>query len=239
VSKNRGFATGPFTVVGLVGTALWLIAMAIYYFSNIEAVHSMKPNEFGDFLAGWLTPPALIWLVIGYFQQGIELRQNTAALSLQVGELKESVRHQGDLVRVAKQDLDVAMDARAQQLAEMRLARQPLFTVLHVNHRPKPPNKYVSEMVIANTRATAYAVSISTTESTDDLTVDLPDHAEWQSRTNKTLLYKSHGVPFTKGEVRFEYTDEAGDKGVFLLDVATNVGRLQTSVDRLVDALAK
>lgn len=51
----------------------------------------LKPNEIGDYLAGFLTPATLLWVVLGYRQQAVELRQNTQALELQVQELRESV----------------------------------------------------------------------------------------------------------------------------------------------------
>lgn len=61
----------------------------------------MAFNEWGDFFAGVSAPLAFLWLVIGYFQQGEELGQNTKALEqqekalqLQVDELKQSVEQQ-------------------------------------------------------------------------------------------------------------------------------------------------
>jgi hypothetical protein len=61
----------------------------------------MPFNEWGDFFAGASAPLAFLWLVIGYFQQGDELSQNTKALEqqekalqLQVDELRQSVEQQ-------------------------------------------------------------------------------------------------------------------------------------------------
>ena len=55
----------------------------------------MEPNEVGDVLAGFAGPLAFIWLVHGYFlqgvairQQGYELQQNTDALKLQADQLR-------------------------------------------------------------------------------------------------------------------------------------------------------
>ncbi|WP_052535404.1 hypothetical protein [Candidatus Phaeomarinobacter ectocarpi] len=49
----------------------------------------LELNELGDFLAGLFAPLALLWLVLGFFQQGEELR-------LQAKELHESVKHAGE-----------------------------------------------------------------------------------------------------------------------------------------------
>jgi len=46
----------------------------------------------GVFFAGAFAPLALFWLVAGYWQQGMELKQNTAALVLQQKELAEQVK---------------------------------------------------------------------------------------------------------------------------------------------------
>lgn len=51
-------------------------------------------NEMGDFFAGVFAPLAFLWLVLGYFQQGEELKQSSEVLRLQVQELKESVEVQ-------------------------------------------------------------------------------------------------------------------------------------------------
>jgi hypothetical protein len=52
----------------------------------------MKANELGDFLAGTFAALAFFWLVIGYFQQGKELRLNSDALRLQAEEMKNAVQ---------------------------------------------------------------------------------------------------------------------------------------------------
>lgn len=76
-----------------------------------DTAKSMKFNEWGDFFAGSFAPLAFLWLVIGYFQQGEELSQNTKALEqqeralqLQVDELKQSVEQQNiSAVALSKQ----------------------------------------------------------------------------------------------------------------------------------------
>jgi hypothetical protein len=62
---------------------------------------TLRLNEWGDFLAGVAAPVALLWLVLGYLQQGIELRQNTEALRLQYQELRSQVKETAALAKSA------------------------------------------------------------------------------------------------------------------------------------------
>jgi hypothetical protein len=48
-------------------------------------------DQIGNYLAGWSSPLAFFWLVLGFIQQGAELRQNSEALLLQAKELQLSV----------------------------------------------------------------------------------------------------------------------------------------------------
>lgn len=68
-------------------TAIWLLLLVGFSAVNWYAFCDMGPNEWGDFLAGTMSPVAFMWLVFGYLQQGEELKQNTDALLLQQREL--------------------------------------------------------------------------------------------------------------------------------------------------------
>lgn len=88
--------------VGIGVTVAYVAALAIYAYVQRGPVLAMTPNEFGDALAGAASPLAFLWLVLGYLQQGDELRQNTEALRLQAAELKNSVEQQRQMVRAAE-----------------------------------------------------------------------------------------------------------------------------------------
>ena len=92
--------------IGICVTALYLAALVIYALVQRDAVLGMEPNEFGDALAGAASPLAFLWLVLGYLQQGDELRQNTEALRLQASELKNSVLQQEQLVRATREQIE-------------------------------------------------------------------------------------------------------------------------------------
>jgi hypothetical protein len=83
--------------LALIGTVITLLYLGIggYFVSGRSAELQQLPlNELGDFMGGAFGPMAILWLVLGFFQQGEELRQNTRALHLQAEELRESVNQQ-------------------------------------------------------------------------------------------------------------------------------------------------
>lgn len=117
------------TRVGVAITIAYVCCMGSYVWCEWNHLLMMKPNEFGDFMAGAFGPLALFWLVCGYFQQGAELRQNTDALKLQsaalerqVEELEMSVQHQGELAAASRDALEFSLResaARAEKEMEM------------------------------------------------------------------------------------------------------------------------
>ena len=67
----------------------------------------------GDFLAGFFSPLAFLWLVIGYFMQNKELAMNREellisriALEKQAEELSNSVQEQKELVKLTKIEIE-------------------------------------------------------------------------------------------------------------------------------------
>lgn len=93
-----------FTVTAAIVTGVYLFGIGTYAYVEWIQLLKMKPNEFGDFLAGVFGPLAFFWLVSGYLQQGVELRNNSKALMLQAEELR------------------VSSDALKAQVAEMRMS---------------------------------------------------------------------------------------------------------------------
>lgn|GEM_PF-5699529 len=102
------------TIVGLIGTFVWLgfVFSYLLLFQSLEEFQKLSMNSVGDFVAGVTAPLAFWWLVLGYYQQGIELRQNVEALRQQSAETANLViqaQAQADAVRAneqhAKRDL--------------------------------------------------------------------------------------------------------------------------------------
>jgi hypothetical protein len=119
------------TVIYLVG---WMI-IAIY---RHEELFCLKLNELGDFLAGSFGPLAFAWLVLGYLQQGRELKLSSEALQLQAQELKASVEQQGSMVAVSRQQLEEDIRRWAQTRADLEFAARPKLHLVPLD-RVYPP----------------------------------------------------------------------------------------------------
>lgn len=92
-------------IIGVVLTVLYAVFAWWLVGDRIQTLRSMGLNEVGDFLAGAFGPLAILWLILGFFQQGIELRQGTEALRLQTQELSNSVVQQCEMVAAQKASL--------------------------------------------------------------------------------------------------------------------------------------
>ena len=93
--------------VGVALTAVWVGVVLLYVATNWEHVKGLQANALGDFAAGASAPLAFLWLVIGYFQQGEELRNSANALWLQGEELRASVEQQRKLADYAARQLEI------------------------------------------------------------------------------------------------------------------------------------
>lgn len=82
------------SIVGVVLSCLYL--WKVVDFRSYQEINcfleNASLNEVGDFLAGTAGVLALLWLVLGYVQQGKELRQNTDEIKNQVTQHKEFVK---------------------------------------------------------------------------------------------------------------------------------------------------
>ncbi|MDX2210775.1 MAG: hypothetical protein SFV20_10510 [Sphingopyxis sp.] len=107
-----------FLYLGAGATVIYLGALGMYAFAMRANFLAMHPNEFGDFLAGAFSPLAFFWLVLGYIQQGEELKNSADALWLQGHELQNSVEQQRELVQVTREQL--AHERQATKDAELR-----------------------------------------------------------------------------------------------------------------------
>lgn len=120
------------SIVGILGTLAWLGVIAWIFGGRITEITHLDPNEAGDFLAGSLGPLGILWLILGFFQQGQELRDNTRALDLQATELRNSTQEQRELLRAtrAQVDADHALVELARAQHEQSLL--PRFAFLDV-----------------------------------------------------------------------------------------------------------
>ena len=94
------------STIGVLGTLVWVGLLVVLFGGRVGEIASLQPNQLGDFLAGVFGPIAILWLILGFFQQQAELRQNSRALDLQAEELKSSTREQRELLRVMRAQLE-------------------------------------------------------------------------------------------------------------------------------------
>ncbi|MBX3611000.1 MAG: hypothetical protein KF871_14005 [Hydrogenophaga sp.] len=110
--------------IGMGLTGVYVLALVVLGAKRWNELANLDLNALGDFFAGAFGPLAILWLVLGYFQQGEELQQNTQALQLQADELKASVKEQQRMAEVAEQQL--------QEMRELETERHTPRFVHHV-----------------------------------------------------------------------------------------------------------
>ena len=122
------------TRLGLGLTTVWVLIFGFIVVLRWRDAGQMELNEWGDFVAGFSAPLALLWLVIGYFQQGEELQLNTDALRAQQEELRRQVEETAFLARNAERQAAAAellanLNKTEQEKTEQRerVEAQPTF----------------------------------------------------------------------------------------------------------------
>lgn len=168
--------------IGLLLTFVFVTAATVYAVVVWPLILGMKPNELGDFLAGIFGPLALLWVVLGFLQQGVELRNSRAALLLQAEELKESVAAQRDMGKAAWEQVNVNRDglmaARAKEI-------EPSFLLRGGGGGSSGGTKYFN-FVLSNQGAIAHKIEISASSEYLNLSpqylAQLKEDAEHQIR---------------------------------------------------------
>jgi hypothetical protein len=127
---------GRLTIVGLIVTTLWVVALVTIAYNNSDLMVAMQPNAWGDFLAGSFSPLAFFWLVLGHFQQRHELQQNTDALRLQADELKRSVEQQQFLVEATRDQVKAERERYQQLVMPKIVVTNVVQSPLEINGRP-------------------------------------------------------------------------------------------------------
>lgn len=113
--------------VGVSLSAIYAYFIWLIVGGRFALLKTMELNNLGDFLAGVFGPIAILWLVLGFFQQGYELRQNNKALKLQAEELKNSVDQQKEMVGIAGRQLEAELDKIVFEREQRAKALLPSF----------------------------------------------------------------------------------------------------------------
>jgi hypothetical protein len=145
-------------VIGVVATVCWLV-FSLYMLST--KMHPTELNAWGDFFAGFFAPLAFLWLVLGYLQQGEELRHSTEALKLQAEELKNSVEQQSQLVAVSREQMQQGLRALEEERERRKESARPKFIPQHsTTVRSGGTTEYKMKLVNVGNTATKFRMTV-------------------------------------------------------------------------------
>jgi hypothetical protein len=88
-------------LIAWVVTGIWLLMAGSYIYAEWSHIEGLNAIDIGALVSGVVMPLAFLWLIVGYFQQGEELRQNTEALRKQADQLEQQIQGTKSLVLVA------------------------------------------------------------------------------------------------------------------------------------------
>lgn len=177
--------------IGGAFTLVYSVGIAALTWGRIGTLGDMPLNEVGDFLAGAFGPVAFLWLVLGFLQQGYELR-------MQATELKNSVEQHKEMVKTTKQERDRALKA--------------LFTFDASSFVHSPSEKWVRRKVtVRNEGKKALNVVFHADQNLNyGETLELGDLPEG-TKVNVAFEYPL-SESTTTGEFWIEYDDAVGDR---------------------------
>lgn len=205
------------TIGGVVATVIYVAGVSWYLATGGRNVAGLELNEFGDFLAGVFGPLAFFWLICGYLQQGVELRQNTQALELQVAELRNSVQHQQDLVAETRRHVDADLAEMARNRDDILRRALPVFDATP-SERIMAGGGMIVEVALTNAGGEIMGATFSRPEQFEIF--EAPSPVVWKRYDEKTVMW------VVESEVRPEnftfsmfYVDGQGIEGKVDFDV--------------------
>jgi len=145
-------------------TGIWVLAAGSYIYLALPHIEGLDAVDVSALLSGAFMPLAFLWLVVGFFQQGAELRQNTEALRQQADRLEQQVQGTKSLVLVAVRQTEATV--RMVQLERQKFeeetrnrshAAQPRFVLDEGMRHPR-----AGSMRLHNVGASASNLSIDT-----------------------------------------------------------------------------
>ena len=193
---------------GAMATAAYVFAFLIYALVCSDLILGLTPNEFAEFLAGVFGPLAFLWLVLGYLQQGDELRNSAEALRLQEEELHKLVQQQGQLVEVTREQL-VHERGRA-EAAEREAARlaQPTLLLSGGSHKMSD-KRLLKQYSLKNVGTTCTALRIDFGDLHRD--AQIASLANGESREYELAFDMA---VFKSTEVKVQYRDARGQQSM-------------------------
>ena len=213
--------------LGFALTGLYFAILLTLLAVNDVSFRDLTANEIGDFLAGAFSPPALLWLVLGYFQQRAELAQNTRALEIQSEELHNSVRQQKRLVKLTKDQVELETDRREEERRRNAMEELPALAV-SVDERHVDGCDVDVEVMLRNQGECARELRLSSPSDRVEVVdehleaIDTGERVKMGVRLHLGGLDSRPQLPLVVDYV--SQTGEAGRK-TFLLDVEVAEGQ--------------
>jgi hypothetical protein len=198
---------------GVFVSFAWLIAAAALLFWKWPDFQSMPPNAWGDFFAGCFAPLAFLWLVLGYLQQGEELRLSTKALQLQAEELRNSVRQQQALVEVSRQQVESEREALLYERQVREEAVKPKFSVRPAGGTFHGNGESNYNLVILNSGRTATDVHVNLALEDGKVLRLLDAPLFEEERQHQTSFAVSGHLPPGEHVLSIKFTDPLGRPG--------------------------
>lgn len=194
------------SIIGIVLTAAYFVLLCFIFQGRGTEILLMAPNEIGDLLAGMFGPLAILWLILGFFQQGIELRQNTEALRLQASELRKSVEQQEQLAESSR----LQVESQQAMLKNQKMLTRPDFIFLNFKSEVAKREQPFS-CLVKNQGATATGVFFSGRPNVEFDSSG--NHAFWPTGEERWVDFVCHESADNKFVVLIGYVDAAGEKG--------------------------
>jgi hypothetical protein len=141
--RNRDYRL----LIGAVITSLAVIGFAWLALVAEPPIWQLRLDEAATFIGGIFGPLALLWVVIGYLQQGEELRNSSEALRLQAEELHASVEQQRQLVETSKAQLESERESFREELIARGRRAQPVFFIERSSAGQRPDGSSLHAVV--------------------------------------------------------------------------------------------
>ncbi|WP_085703882.1 hypothetical protein [Pseudomonas sp. B15(2017)] len=187
-------------------TALYIGGAVIIMGAKFDDLIALKLNEIGDLAAGVFGPLAFLWLILGYLQQGKELKASTDALKLQAKELNNSV---------AQQKMMVASQERS--LINYENSIEPLLKALVV-YAGWDEDGFYCTVSIENFGEYCELINVYSHAKSGASSLDNLDPLF----TGDLVTYRFYGLKeFEEFEVIVEYTARSGIKNAQSFDMKT------------------
>jgi hypothetical protein len=150
-------------------------------------------------------PLAFLWLVLGYLQQGEELRLSTEALRLQAEELKNSVEQQRALVEVSRLQVESEREALQQERLLRDEEARPVITAETSGYafRGDGHSSYRIGLSNVGNIATAFAVHFKRADGSSQRLYSSPIFDKGQHQAVQIEVDKPSLVENTSLQVQF------------------------------------